>query len=114
MATYPDINIEIDNDYRLVDIVAARFDAGVRLGEQVAQDMIALRIGADYYQKTVAAPDYLAAQGTPQVPHDLMDHDCVLLRLADFRRAVSDGLREGWRRDHRPAQRAAASSTLCR
>lgn len=81
MATYPDINIEIDNDYRLVDIVAARFDAGVRLGEQVAQDMIAMRIGADYYQKTVAAPDYLAAQGTPQVPHDLMEHDCVLLRL---------------------------------
>lgn len=81
MATYPDINIEIDNDYRLVDIVAARFDAGVRLGEQVAQDMIALRIGADYYQKTVASPDYLVAHGTPQSPHDLMDHDCVLLRL---------------------------------
>lgn len=81
MAAFPDINIEIDNDYRLVDIVAARFDAGVRLGEQVAQDMIALRIGADYHQMTVASPDYLAVHVAPQSPHDLMDHDCVLMRL---------------------------------
>lgn len=81
MAAFPDINIEIDNDYRLVDIVAGRFDAGVRLGEQVAQDMIALRIGPDYFQVTVASPAYLAAHGTPVVPHDLMDHDCILLRL---------------------------------
>ena len=81
MAAYPDINIEIVNDYRLVDIVANRFDAGVRLGEQVAQDMIALRIGPDYHQKTVASPDYLAARGSPRSPHDLMSHDCVLLRL---------------------------------
>lgn len=81
MAAYPDINIEIDNDYRLVDIVAARFDAGVRLGEQVAQDMIALRIGPDFCQTTVASPAYLAAHGVPHSPHDLMAHDCVLLRL---------------------------------
>lgn len=81
MAAFPDINIEVDNDYRLVDIVAGRFDAGVRLGEQVAQDMIALRIGPDYSQVTVASPAYLAAHGTPVVPHDLMDHDCILLRL---------------------------------
>ena len=81
MATYPDIDIEINNDYRLVDIVADRFDAGVRLGEQVALDMIALRIGADYYHMTVASPAYLAVHGTPQVPHDLMAQDCVLMRL---------------------------------
>lgn len=78
---FPEIRVEVAIQYALTDIAAERFDAGVRLGEQVAQDMIAMRIGADYYQKTVAAPDYLAAQGTPQVPHDLMEHDCVLLRL---------------------------------
>lgn len=81
MQAYPDIEIEIINDYRLTDIVASRFDAGVRLGEQVAQDMIALRIGRDFAQAHVASPDYLAAKGTPKVPHDLMNHDCVLLRL---------------------------------
>ena len=81
MADYPDINIEIDNEYRLVDIVADRFDAGVRLGVQVAQDMIALRIGPDFCQATAASPEYLAAHGSPHSPHDLMAHDCVLLRL---------------------------------
>lgn len=81
MAAYPDIDLEIINDYRLTDIVATRFDAGVRLGEQVAQDMIAVRIGPDYPQAIVAAPGYLAARGMPSTPHDLMNHDCILLRL---------------------------------
>lgn len=81
MEAYPDIDIEIINDYRMTDIVASRFDAGVRLGEQVAQDMIALRIGPDFAQALVASPAYLTAKGTPQVPHDVMEHDCVLLRL---------------------------------
>ncbi|MAC77333.1 MAG: LysR family transcriptional regulator [Rhodobacteraceae bacterium] len=81
LETWPDINLEIIDDYRLTDIVAARFDAGVRLGEQVEQDMIALRIGADFSQAIVASPAYLATHGTPQVPHDLMNHGCLLLRL---------------------------------
>ncbi|TGN61986.1 LysR family transcriptional regulator [Paracoccus liaowanqingii] len=81
MEAFPDINIEINNDYRLIDIVAGRFDAGVRLGEQVAQDMIALRIGPDHSQITVASPAYIGRKGMPGLPHDLMDHDCVLLRL---------------------------------
>lgn len=81
MAAYPDIDIEINNDYRLMDIVATRYDAGVRLGEQVAQDMIALRIGPDFSQAIVATPDYLAAHGRPRSPHDLMAHACILLRL---------------------------------
>jgi DNA-binding transcriptional LysR family regulator len=81
MAAYPDIDIEISNDYRLVDIVAGRFDAGVRLGEQLAQDMVALRIGPDFAQAIVASPDYIATHGRPQSPHDLVGHASILLRL---------------------------------
>src|SRR6185369_13795081 len=59
---YPDISIEIVNDYRLTDIAADRFDAGIRLGEQVAQDMIAVRIGPDFDQMVVGAPSYFKKQ----------------------------------------------------
>ena len=112
MAAYPDIDIEINNDYRLMDIVSARFDAGVRLGEQVAQDMIALRIGPDFSQAIVASPDYLTAHGCPHSPHDLVTHACVLMRLP-----TSGGLYP-WplRRTARklpPGRRDAASSTPC-
>lgn len=78
---YPDITVEIINDYRLADIVADRFDAGVRLGEQVAQDMIAVRIGADFAQCVVGSPAYFAMHGIPQTPHDLTAHQCIALRL---------------------------------
>ncbi|MDB5660106.1 MAG: transcriptional regulator, LysR family [Cypionkella sp.] len=81
MAEYPDIDLEIIDDYRLTDIVAARFDAGVRLGHQVDQDMIALRIGPDSRQAIVASPGYLAVHGVPAVPQDLLAHDAVMLRL---------------------------------
>ncbi len=81
MAEYPDIEIEIIDEYRLVDIVAGRFDAGVRLGQQVDQDMIALRIGPDFRPAFVASPAYLAARGVPLVPQDLLTHDAVMLRL---------------------------------
>jgi DNA-binding transcriptional LysR family regulator len=78
---YPDIKVEIINDYRLTDIVAERFDAGVRLGEQVAKDMIAVRIGSDFRSAVVGTPSYFAARGRPQKPHDLTDHTCIGLRL---------------------------------
>jgi DNA-binding transcriptional LysR family regulator len=78
---YPDISIEIINDYGLSDIVADRFDAGVRLGEQVAQDMIAVRIGADFKQCVVGAPAYFKKRGKPITPHDLTEHQCIALRL---------------------------------
>lgn len=78
---YPDIHVEIVNDYGLADIVADRFDAGVRLGEQVAQDMIALRIGPDFKQCVVGAPGYFKRYGKPKTPHDLTEHRCVALRL---------------------------------
>jgi DNA-binding transcriptional LysR family regulator len=78
---YPDIRIEIINDYGLTDIVAERYDAGVRLGEQVAKDMIALRIGPDFRQALVGAPSYFAGQPRPDTPHDLTAHACINLRL---------------------------------
>jgi DNA-binding transcriptional LysR family regulator len=78
---YPDIAVEIINDYSLADIVADRFDAGVRLGEQVAQDMIAVRIGPDFKQCVVGAPAYFKRYGKPKTPHDLNGHRCIALRL---------------------------------
>jgi len=81
MAAYPEINVEIINDYRLIDIVAERFDAGVRLGEQVDKDMIALRIGPDFRMASVAAPSYFQNHPKPQTPQDLTAHACIILRL---------------------------------
>jgi DNA-binding transcriptional LysR family regulator len=78
---YPDIRVEIINDYALADIVADRFDAGVRLGEQVAKDMIALRIGPDFPQVVVAAPAYFTRHPAPIIPHDLTGHACINMRL---------------------------------
>ena len=78
---YPDISVEIINDYGLADIVADLFDAGIRLGEQVAQDMIAVRIGADFKQCVVGAPAYFKKRGKPVTPHDLTAHQCIALRL---------------------------------
>ena len=78
---YPDISVEIINDYGLTDIVADRFDAGVRLGEQVAQDMIAVRIGPDFRQCVVGAPAYFKRYPKPITPHDLNAHRCIALRL---------------------------------
>lgn len=78
---YPDIRIEIANEYGLTDIAAERYDAGVRLGEQVGQGMIALRIGPDFHQAVVGAPAYFAKRGRPMTPHDLAAHICIGLRL---------------------------------
>ena len=78
---YPDIQVEIINDYGLTDIVAERYDAGVRLGEQVAKDMIALRIGPDFRQALIGAPSYFAQRPRPDTPHDLTAHACINLRL---------------------------------
>jgi DNA-binding transcriptional LysR family regulator len=78
---YPDIAVEIIDDYSLADIVADRFDAGVRLGEQVAQDMIAVRIGPDFRQCVVGAPAYFQRYGKPRTPHALTAHRCIGLRL---------------------------------
>lgn len=78
---YPEINVEITVDYGLTDIVAGRYDAGVRLGDQVEKDMIAVRIGPDLRMAVVGSPDYLAGKPKPQVPADLAQHKCINLRL---------------------------------
>ncbi|MGY3454313.1 LysR family transcriptional regulator [Bradyrhizobium sp. USDA 4353] len=82
LATYPDINVEMVSDNKLVDIVENGFDAGVRLGEQVAKDMIAVRISPDVRFAVVGAPSYLADRPPPQAPDDLLRHRCVNLRLS--------------------------------
>ncbi|MDC7742090.1 LysR family transcriptional regulator [Rhizobium binxianense] len=81
---YPDINVEIIVDYGLTDIVAERYDAGVRLGEQVARDMIAVRIGPDMRMAVVAAPAYFDTRPKPLTPQDLTDHNCINLRLPTY------------------------------
>ena len=78
---YPDIKAEVVIDYGLTDIVAQRFDAGIRLGEQVAKDMIAVRIGPDMRMAAVAAPAYFARHLRPKTPQDLTGHNCINLRL---------------------------------
>src|SRR5207302_9741749 len=78
---YPDIKVEIIIDYGLTDIVAQRFDAGVRSGEQVAKDMIALRIGPDMRMAVVGAPSYFNGRPEPKKPQDLINHNCITLRL---------------------------------
>ncbi len=78
---YPDIQIEFTVDYGLTDIAAQRFDAGVRLGDQVDKDMIAVRIGPDQCLAVAGSPEYLAGQPLPFTPRDLTEHRCVNLRL---------------------------------
>jgi DNA-binding transcriptional LysR family regulator len=84
LPNYPDIKIEIIVDYGLTDIVAERYDAGVRLGEQVAKDMIAVRIGPDMRMAVVGSPSYFAKRKRPKTPQDLTAHDCINIRLPTY------------------------------
>lgn len=81
---YPDINAEVIVDYGLTDIVAERYDAGVRLGEQVAKDMIAVRIAPDMRMAAVGSPAYFATRQKPRTPHDLTGHSCINMRLPTY------------------------------
>lgn len=81
MRDYPEINVELSVDSTLNDIVADRFDAGIRLGEQVAKDMVSVRIGPDLRMAVVAAPGYFANRSPPRTPHDLTQHACINVRL---------------------------------
>jgi DNA-binding transcriptional LysR family regulator len=78
---YPDVHVEVDVESGLSDIVAERFDAGVRLGESIAKDMVAVRIGPDLRMAVVGAPSYFATRPKPQTPQDLANHTCINLRL---------------------------------
>ncbi|ORM60035.1 LysR family transcriptional regulator [Pantoea rodasii] len=82
LGDYPDITLEINVDYGLIDIVAERFDAGVRIGDQIAKDMIAMRISPDFRMIVVGSPDYFARRPKPLTPHDLTSHNCANLRLS--------------------------------
>ncbi|MBR1147109.1 LysR family transcriptional regulator [Bradyrhizobium sp. AUGA SZCCT0431] len=84
LPNYPDIKVELMIDYGLTDIVAERYDAGVRLGEQVAKDMIAVRIGPDFCMAVVGAPAYFETKPVPKKPQDLTAHDCINIRLPTY------------------------------
>lgn len=80
MTAYPEVTLDIVTDDRLVDIVAERFDAGIRLGEKLHNDMIARRLSGDLIMRVVAAPAYLERYGTPLHPRDLQQHRCLTYR----------------------------------
>ena len=82
MHEYPDVQIEISVDYGLTDIVAQRFDAGVRSGDLVNKDMIAVRIGPEVRMAVTGSPAYFRAKPRPRSPRDLTEHRCLNLRLA--------------------------------
>src|SRR6267143_884330 len=84
LPNYPDIKVEVVIDYGLTDIVAERHDAGVRWGEQVARDMIAVRIGPDVRFAVVGAKSYFTKRSAPKTPQDLITHNCVNLRLPTY------------------------------
>ncbi|WLI90787.1 LysR family transcriptional regulator [Massilia sp. R2A-15] len=84
LPNYPDIKVEVTVDYGLTDIVADRYDLGVRLGDQVARDMIAVRIGPELRMAVVGAPSYFARKPPPATPHELTQHDCINLRLPTY------------------------------
>lgn len=81
MTQYPDIHVEVTVDNGLTDIVDGRFDAGVRLGEQVAKDMIAVRIAPDMRMAVVGSANYFERYGTPDTPEQLQHHRCINMRL---------------------------------
>jgi DNA-binding transcriptional LysR family regulator len=82
LPNYPDLNIEIHSDYKLVDIAADRYDIGVRYGDQVEEDMIAVRLTADIPTMIVGSPSYFSWHAQPATLQDLMKHNCITLRLA--------------------------------
>lgn len=81
LTTYPDIHVELSIDSSFTDIVTERFDAGVRLGEAVAKDMVAVRVGPDLRMAVVGSPAYFKTRSMPRTPHDLAEHNCINLRM---------------------------------
>jgi DNA-binding transcriptional LysR family regulator len=81
LAEYPDIKVEVGIDYGMTNIVEQRYDAGIRMGEAVSKDMIAVRIGPDWRFSVVATPGYFQARTEPKTPQDLTGHNCINMRL---------------------------------
>lgn len=94
---YPELKIELVNDYGLADIVADRYDIGVRLGDQVAKDMIAVRIAPDMTMAVVGSPSYLQSRPHARTPQDLTLHNCINLRLPTRESLLPWELRKGRR-----------------
>jgi DNA-binding transcriptional LysR family regulator len=84
LPNYPDIKVEVSVDYGFTDIVAQRYDAGVRIGEEVDKDMIAVRIGTDMRMAVVGAPKYFEKRSVPKKPQDLMEHNCINVRMPTY------------------------------
>lgn len=82
LEAYPDVTVELHCDNALLDLVAGQFDAGIRIGENLAQDVVAIPLGGSHRIATVAAPRYLAGRDLPQTPADLVAHRCINVRLA--------------------------------
>lgn len=99
---YPDIRLELMNESRFVDIIAERFDAGVRLGPEVASGMIAVRITPDMEMAVVATPDHFRRYGFPQTPDDLVVHPCIAYQFADGNLYSWELNLEGKKFTHRP------------
>lgn len=95
LTAHPELQIEIYVDYAFTDIVAQRFDAGVRVGESLEKDMIAVRIGPDQRMAVVASPDYFASRPPPRRPQDLAAHNCINLRLPSGKLLPWEFSREG-------------------
>jgi DNA-binding transcriptional LysR family regulator len=94
---YPELKIELVNDYGLSDIVADRYDIGVRLGDQVAKDMVAVRIAPDMTMTVVGSPSYLQSKPHARTPQDLTLHNCINLRLPTRESLLPWELRKGRR-----------------
>ena len=94
---YPELKIEIVNDYGLTDIVAERFDIGVRLGDEIARDMVAARIAPDLTMAIVGSPEYLKDRHEINKPQDLMLHNCITLRLPTMNSLLQWELKKGKR-----------------
>ena len=84
LPAYPDIKVEVAVDYGFTDIVAQRYDAGVRIGGDVAKDMVSVRIGPDMSMAVVGAPSYFAKHPVPRKPQDLTEHNCINLRMPTY------------------------------
>ena len=102
LKAYPEVTLDIVAEERLVDIVAQRFDAGIRLGEKVEQDMVAVRLGGDLEMLVVGSPDYFAQAGRPKTPRDLKAHRCINTRWP------TDGSLYRWEFERGPEKLEAA------
>jgi len=94
---YPEIRVEISVDYSLANIVEERYDIGIRFGDQVAKDMIAVRISPDIPMVIVGSPSYLRGRALPETPEDLLQHDCITLRLTTMKGVYAWELKKGKR-----------------